>query len=62
VELGVLNNGIRETKEMEVVRAELREGKWMYQVRCSDGGKKEALHEDENGNDWFPEDQLEWPR
>lgn len=58
MELGVLNNGVRETKEMKVVRAELRGGKWMYQVRRGDG-REETLHQDENGNDWFSEDQLE---
>jgi hypothetical protein len=66
VKLGVLENGVRKTKKMEVVRAKLRGGKWRYQVKPSTsnggqgGGDAEALHRDEDGNDWFAEDELEW--
>jgi hypothetical protein len=66
VKLGVLENGVRKTKKMEVVQAKLSGGKWRYQVKpsASGGGQgegdREALHRDEDGNDWFVEDELEW--
>ena len=58
VKIGLLENGIRRAKTMEVVQVELRGGKWVYQLKPSGG--EQALQRDENGNDWFTEDKLEW--
>jgi hypothetical protein len=60
VKLGVRDRGVLKAKKMDVARAELKEGKWMYQVKPSGGGNGEVLHRDENGKDWFKEDELEW--
>lgn len=59
MKLAVLENGIRMPKKMTVVNAELRQSKWMYQVKRS-GQVLETLHQDEHGNDWFSEDALVW--
>lgn len=56
----MLENSVRKVKKMEIVEEKLKEGKWVYQVKISGGGPE--LHRDENGNDWFREDELEfWP-
>ncbi len=60
VKVSVLEDGVRKPKKMEVARAQLGRDKWEYQIKPVGGGDGEAMHQDENGNDWFTEDQLEW--
>ena len=65
VKKGVLENGVRKSKKMEVVRREVRNGRWKYQIKPSssegatEDAQEAAVHRDENGDDWFTEDQLE---
>jgi hypothetical protein len=60
VKLPVLDKGVRKARNMKVERAELRRGKWWYQVKRSGWGGEEALYRDEDGNDWFLEVNLDW--
>ncbi|KAF7502684.1 hypothetical protein GJ744_005272 [Endocarpon pusillum] len=60
VKVSVLEDGVRRPKKMEVAQAELRRNKWKYQIKPVGGGGGESVHQDENGNEWFAEDQLEW--
>jgi len=59
VKLSVRENGVLNVKKMEVVKAEQREGIPKYQVKPS-GQKEEGVFKDENGNEWFDEDELTW--
>jgi len=59
VKLSVRENGVLNVKKMEVVKAEQREGIPKYQVKPS-GQKEEGGFKDENGNEWFDEDELTW--
>jgi hypothetical protein len=42
---------------MKIVKAELKRGIWEYQVK---GIGETSLHKDQNGKDWFRENELEW--
>jgi hypothetical protein len=42
VQLGVLENRVRRAKKMEVVRADLKGGKWIYQLRPSVAGNRKG--------------------
>lgn len=44
---------------MKVEKAELKRGKWWYQVKRREWGDEDELYKDESGNDWFLEDKLE---
>lgn len=57
VKVRVRENGVLRPVKMEVVRSELRGGKWAYQVKRSGAAR---IHTDENGNRWFREDTLDW--
>jgi hypothetical protein len=57
VKLPVEENGKYFAKRMEIVKAERKRGMWEYQVK---GVGEASLHKDQNGNDWFRENDLEW--
>ena len=56
----MVEDGVQKQRKMVIVEAKLREGRRMYQIKADSEGAE--LHRDENGNDWFKEDDLElWP-
>ncbi|MCJ1379748.1 hypothetical protein MMC17_002851 [Xylographa soralifera] len=58
VKFCVLENGVLKPKKMEIVDAEFRGNKYVYQIKFS--GATESIYKDKNGNDWFKQDDLEW--
>ena len=59
VRLPVLENGVRRSKKMIIVKVQQKEGRWMYQVKPF-GQQSGPVHKDENGRDWFAESALDF--
>lgn len=58
VKLGVVEDGVRKVKKMEVANRRVVQGRYEYQLRKYGGREEDALYCDENGNDWVREVEL----
>jgi len=59
VQIVVVEQGLLRAVQMEVVKADLRGSKWVYQIKRK-GATDLELHTDATGNNWFKDEQLDW--